>query len=249
MTRLALDLQYDGSLYHGWQKQENARTVQSVLEESLSLLFGRPTELVGCGRTDTGVHAAQYIAHFESEAMVDKFIHRLNKMLPSDIGIIGLYEVPENFHARFDAISRTYLYKISKQKPVFETNFVYWDRRSYDIDKMNQASELLLRHDDFAAFCKKKEEGKTTTCKVDRAAWTDMGNLLVFEIAADRFLRNMVRSIVGTLLQVGAGNISVDDFEKIIASKFRGNAGPSAPAKGLTLKSVEYNRADWKQIG
>lgn len=249
MVRYALELQYDGSHYHGWQCQKNVISVQQVLQESLSKILRSDIAVVGCGRTDTGVHASHYVAHFifESEISSD-FLFRLNNLLPKDIAVQSIHLVPENFNARFDAISRSYRYQMSTIKDPFSRDFSVVFYRSLDFDKMNQAAEMLKKHHEFGAFCKSHAQNKTNKCDVTEAYWERSGNNLIFKITANRFLRNMVRAIVGTLLEIGENKISLQEFEDIIESQNRQRAGYSVPAKGLFLENVLYNRTDWKLI-
>lgn len=248
MSRFAIELSYDGTNYHGWQSQKNAKSVQSEVEVCLFKLLRNPIKIFGCGRTDTGVHAKRFIAHFEHENLSEDFAFRMNKMLPDDIAINQVFEVPDKFHARFDAISRTYHYTISKNKEAIFRNQVYWDSRLYDLDLMNVACKIILQTKDFGAFCKQHSENKTNLCDVQIAEWTSHDHYLIFVVKADRFLRNMVRAMVGTMLELGRNRINMADFKSILVSKNRVLAGPSAPAQGLMLSDVEYNRTDWKSI-
>jgi tRNA pseudouridine38-40 synthase len=243
MPRYFLKLAYKGSNYHGWQKQDNAHTVQQELESALSALIGTTTETVGCGRTDTGVHAREFYTHFDSEnALTDKnfFIYKLNKILPPDISAASLFTVHPNANARFDALSRSYHYQIARRKNPFELDFSYYLYGVLDIGKMNSAAKLLFDHEDFSSFSKSNTQVVTNNCKIYKAEWYQKDDLLLFEIKANRFLRNMVRAIVGTLIQVGRGEITEAEFSDIIASKNRSRAGFSVPAEGLFLTQVDY---------
>ena len=248
MQRFFLKLGYNGSKYHGWQKQENAISVQQLIEEKLELLFGVKTDLVGCGRTDTGVHASFYIAHFDANNRysLTEMVHKLNAMLPKQIVVYEALPVRKNVHARFDAISRSYQYFITRIKDPFNVDLSYVYNRNLDIDLMNICSSRLLEFNDFKSFCKVGSDNKTTLCDVKIAFWEKTKNGLVYNITADRFLRNMVRAIVGTLLQVGEGKLTEADFIDIINGKDRSLAGTSAPASGLFLSNVEYPEEIWQ---
>ncbi|MEJ1223563.1 tRNA pseudouridine(38-40) synthase TruA [Sediminicola sp. 1XM1-17] len=233
---------YFGKTYHGWQKQPNALTVQQVMEETLSTLLRQTVELMGAGRTDAGVHAKQMYAHFEVDAIedTDDLCYRLNAFLPEDIAINGIYAVPKDAHARFDAVQRTYEYWIVQEKNPFYIDSAHYVKHPLDVDKMNEAASLLMRFNDFECFSKSNTDVKTFLCKLNRAEWTIQGDVLIFTITADRFLRNMVRAIVGTLLEVGLGKSTLENVEEIINSKDRSKAGVSVPAKGLYLTQVSY---------
>lgn len=233
---------YFGKSYHGWQRQPNAITVQQLLEEAFSTLLRQPVSLVGAGRTDTGVHARQMIAHMDIEKKIrrSELIHRLNAFLPDDIAVQDIFKVPTGAHARFDALERTYEYWLVTEKNPFYKDTAHYLRGPLELDKMNQAAQLLLQHEDFQCFSKSGSDVKTYNCQVRKAAWTRVGDRLVFTISADRFLRNMVRAVVGTLLEVGKGKLQPDDVKGIIKSGDRGKAGVSVPAKGLYLTRVSY---------
>jgi tRNA pseudouridine38-40 synthase len=248
LRRFVLELSYDGSNYHGWQIQENAHTIQGAITDCIFQVLQKDVKLFGCGRTDTGVHASNYIAHFDVESIPLDLRVNLNRVLPIDICIECIYEVKESFHARFDATKRTYLYRVVKEKPIFNRHEVHWDRRSYDLNLMNQSCDLILNNLDFGAFCKVKSENKTNECNVSVAEWTHSEEGLLFTVVSNRFLRNMVRAMVGTMLELGRKKITLTDFEKILASKNRTYAGPSAPAKGLILSDIEYDRTEWVRV-
>ncbi|MFT5941820.1 MAG: tRNA pseudouridine38-40 synthase [Sediminicola sp.] len=233
---------YFGKSYHGWQKQPNALTVQQVMEESFSILLRQPVELMGAGRTDAGVHAKQMYAHFEVDGLEDRedLCYRMNAFLPDDIAIGGIFEVPNEAHARFDALERTYEYWVVQEKSPFLMDSAHYIKFKLDLDKMNEAASLLMNYTDFECFSKSNTDVKTYLCKLKQAEWTIRGNVLVFTISADRFLRNMVRAIVGTLVEVGLGKSTLVDVEEIINSKDRSKAGVSVPAKGLYLTKVSY---------
>ena len=233
---------YLGKAYHGWQKQPNAQTVQQCMEECFSTLLRIPVELVAAGRTDTGVHASEMFAHFDHAGLnaTDELVHRLNSFLPDDIAICEIFEVREDAHARFSAIERTYTYHITQVKDPFHLDTAYYTRQSYDVDQMNEAAKMLLGKKDFECFSKSNTDVKTFICDLRSAYWEYQDNQMIFTISADRFLRNMVRAIVGTLLEVGSGKISLKDVNTIIKSKDRALAGVSVPAKGLSLVRVQY---------
>jgi tRNA pseudouridine38-40 synthase len=242
--RFFLTLAYKGTAYSGWQIQDNAPSVQAALQGALSVLLGEPTEVVGAGRTDAGVHAAYYVAHFDtvSEKPLDEdsFIYHLNAILPRDIAAFGVKRVTDEAHARFSATRREYKYYLTLEKDPFRTETAYRYPLALDMDRMNQSAEILMEYTDFESFCKADGNNKTTLCRIFASGWTRQGNLLIYTIAADRFLRNMVRAIVGTLIDVGRGKLSVDDFRAIIEAKSRCAAGTSAPAHGLFLTDVHY---------
>ncbi|MEQ8908549.1 MAG: tRNA pseudouridine(38-40) synthase TruA [Vicingaceae bacterium] len=240
--RYFLDLQFRGTNYHGWQVQPNANTVQAELEKALSTLLQNPTEIVGAGRTDTGVHAKQMVAHFEVEKAVDShsFLHRLNSLLPKDISALKVWQVKDDFHARFDASSRSYRYVISQTKDPFLQDLAYYFKHDLDVAAMNQAAKLLLGELDFSCFSKAHTQTFTNNCSLIQAVWKLEGHLLYFDVSANRFLRNMVRAMVGTLIEVGEGRRSVDSMQALIESKNRSEAGSSVPAHGLFLMEVKY---------
>ena len=240
--RYFIELSYNGTDYHGWQLQPNAITVQSVLDNALSILLKTPTTTMGAGRTDTGVHAAKMVAHFDFNTSIDldDLTYKLNSFLPKDIAVHQIQQVKDDAHARFDATQRTYFYKISTVKDVFNVDGVYYYNKNLDIDLMNKASKLLMEYSDFQCFSRAHSDVKTYLCAISEAHWTKEKNTVVFKISADRFLRNMVRAIVGTLLDVGNHKTSLEEFQKIIQSKDRSNAGASAPAKGLYLSEIIY---------
>ncbi len=240
--RYFIELSYKGTNYHGWQIQPNALTIQEILQKALSALLKNETEIIGAGRTDTGVHASYYIAHFDSDSEIDinKTAYSLNKMVPYDIAINRIFQVKDEAHSRFSAISRTYKYYITLKKNPFtlETQTYIWGK--LDVDLMNKACEILFQHIDFTSFSKLHTDTVTNNCSIIQAYWENGNNELIFTIKADRFLRNMVRAVVGTMLEVGRGKITLSDFNSIITSKNRSNAGVSAPAQGLFLYDIEY---------
>ncbi len=233
---------YLGKQYHGWQKQPNAQSVQESMEHCFVHLLKDDIELVAAGRTDTGVHAAEMYAHFDSSAKIDPpaMVKRLNSFLPEDIAVGEIFSVQDDAHARFSATERSYEYTITQSKDPFRLDTACYNRTQYDIDLMNEAANELLGKKDFECFSRTNTDVKTFVCDVREARWERQGDLLIFRISADRFLRNMVRAIVGTLLEVGQGKISVEDVKTIIKSRDRQNAGASVPAKGLSLVRVQY---------
>jgi tRNA pseudouridine38-40 synthase len=245
LQRYFIRLAYNGTSYHGWQIQENTtKTVQQVLNEMLSLLLNEKVIVTGCGRTDTGVHARDFYGHFDSSADLiperNKWIYKFNNALPQDIAIKEIYSVKENANARFDAVSRTYEYIITRKKNPFEIDKAWFLYGILDIEKMNEASQLLFNHIDFTSFSKSNTQSFTNNCKILKAGWREENDFLIFTISADRFLRNMVRAIVGTLIDIGKGKMNQEEFEEVIKSKDRSNAGFSVPAGGLYLIKVEY---------
>lgn len=243
MQRYFIQLSYDGTNYHGWQIQPNGITVQEVLEKVLSTISREKISVTGAGRTDTGVHASFYVAHFDSireNLDAQKILYSINSMLPHDIAVQNVYKVRADAHARFDALSRSYEYFLIKKKDPFCRFYTEKESAKLDIDKMNQAAAKLFNYIDFTSFSRLGTDVKTNNCKIMEAKWSDEGNRLIFRIKADRFLRNMVRAIVGTLLDVGLNKLSVEDFCKIIEVGNRGAAGASAPAKGLFLSDIIY---------
>ena len=243
MQRYFIQLSYDGTSYHGWQVQPNGISVQECLEKALLVVAREEVAVTGAGRTDAGVHASFYVAHFDASMGnldQDKILYNLNCLLPFDIAVQSIYKVNAEAHARFDALSRTYKYFISKRKDPFSRQYAIKETRMPDLEKMNEAARKLFDYIDFTSFSKLGTDVKTNNCKVELAQWKDEGDQLVFTIRADRFLRNMVRSIVGTLLEVGFGKLSIEEFCKIIEAKDRCAAGASVPAKGLFLVDIRY---------
>ncbi|WP_298543274.1 tRNA pseudouridine(38-40) synthase TruA [uncultured Aquimarina sp.] len=240
--RYFLELSYNGTPYHGWQRQPNAISVQEVLEDSLSLLLRRKIEVMGAGRTDTGVHARQIMVHFDSEVVLDTvhFKYKLNSLLPKEIAVQMVSLVKEDAHARFDAVSRSYEYIIALSKDPFRINSAYYLKKELDIDLMNEAAKLLLNYTNFKCFSKSKTDVKTYNCNITDAVWEKTGDVLVFKISANRFLRNMVRAIVGTLIEIGEHKLDLNDLKRIIKSENRSEAGYSVPAHGLYLTEVQY---------
>jgi tRNA pseudouridine38-40 synthase len=242
-VRYFIELQYDGAAYFGWQRQPDTATVQGTIEAKLSMLRGTPTEIVGAGRTDTGVNASFYTAHFDSDTTVDcqQLAYKLNKVLPADIAIMRIYEVEETKHARFDARQREYTYFLTPRKSPFRRYSAWHYTADINIDMMNEAAAKLLEHDDFTSFAKLNSNNKTNICHITHAEWrVESDGTLRFTIRADRFLRNMVRAIVGTLVDVGRGKYSVAEFEDIIVSRDLSRSSAGAPACGLFLSDVRY---------
>jgi tRNA pseudouridine38-40 synthase len=240
--RYFIELSYNGKKYHGWQIQPDAISIQEKLNLAVSTILQAKIEVVGAGRTDTGVHASQMFAHFDSDIEIEaKVVHRLNSILPNDITVYKVFLVADDCHARFHAESRSYEYRIWLGRNPFLLDFS-WQIHSQklDLSKMNEAAQLLLEYEDFQTFSKVKTDVYTFNCDVTQAFWKREGNLLTFHISANRFLRNMVRAIVGTLVDVGLDKISINEFRDIIESKSRGNAGLSVPAKGLFLTHIKY---------
>lgn len=241
--RYFLHLAYNGAAYCGWQRQPNAIGVQQVIEDSLSTMLRRPAAIVGAGRTDAGVHASCMYAHFDMEEPVkDKasFLRSLNHLCGKDIAIYDLIPVHEDAHARFDAVARTYKYYVSPLKSPFMYPYSWCLTSHLDYEAMNKAAEMLLEVEDFTSFAKLHSDAKTNICKVTEAAWRKEGDMWVFTITADRFLRNMVRAVVGTLIEVGRGKMSLERFRQVIEAKDRCEAGTSVPAQGLFLHRVTY---------
>ena len=242
--RFFIQLSYNGTNYHGWQIQPNATSVQETLTKALSVVLNKKDiEIMGAGRTDSGVHASQMFAHFDYENEIDSqtIVHKLNSFLPKDIAVSDIILVDENAHARFDAIQRTYEYKINSSKNVFLDKLSWYYNKELNVNAMNESAELLLKFIDFQCFSKVHTDVNTFNCSITEAFWKKENDQLIFTISADRFLRNMVRSIVGTLVYVGLGKISKADFQTIIESKDRKKAGFSVPAHGLYLTKIKYD--------
>ena len=239
--RYFLELAYFGKAFHGWQRQPNALSVQEVVEDALFTLLQQNIEIVAAGRTDAGVHARQIFAHFDVDKEFGKeFTFRLNSLLPKDIAAINILKVKNDAHARFDALSRSYEYKIVSYKDVFSINTAYYLQRELDVQKMNSAAGILKEYSNFKCFSRSRTDVKTYNCKIAQAHWVEKNDELIFKIQADRFLRNMVRAIVGTLVEIGLGKMEVAQIHEIIRSENRSTAGPSVPAHGLFLTGVEY---------
>ena len=252
MPRYFIEFSYDGSNYHGIQKQPYSLTIQEILETNISKYSGSNINLTLAGRTDAGVHAKQMFAHFDIEHDFNKtnFCRSINMMIPKDICVECLSEVAEDLHARFDAISRTYEYFISSKKDPFNYKFSYYFRDKLDIDKMNESCQILIKHKNFKCFSKSNTDVKTYDCDIQFAEWNISDKGYNFSVKANRFLRNMVRSIVGTMIQIGIQKISDKDFQIILDSQDRRNAGYSVPASGLFLTNIDYKEkfeTSWKK--
>lgn len=243
-TRYFIFISYKGTSYHGWQIQPNSVTVQKILDEALTVVLNEKISTIGAGRTDTGVHAIYFCAHFDSISpdllSLGNLIFRLNQYLPSDISVFSLKKVVPDASARYSATSRTYKYYISRIKDPFSLYSSWYLHGSIYIDSMNEACHLLLNHSDFTSFSRLHSGSKSNICKIYSAVWMESDKGIVFTITADRFLRNMVRAIVGTMVEVGFGKMDLKEFEDIILAKDRCKAGKSAPAKGLFLADIEY---------
>ncbi len=243
MPRFIIKLAYSGTNYHGWQMQDNAHSVQSELSEKLSILTKQKVSITGCGRTDTGVHSREFYAHFDIDKLdwnTKDLVYKLNSFLPYDIVIYGINEVSSEFNTRFDAKSRTYRYYLTTVKDPFKEKTSYYYNGKLDLENMNRACEFLYDYTDFTSFSKLHTQTATNNCKINYALFEIFDNEIVFTITADRFLRNMVRAIVGTLLEIGKGKMQVEAIRDIIIAKDRSKAGFSVPAHGLFLEKVDY---------
>ena len=241
--RYFIHLAYDGTRYHGWQIQPNGISVEGEIELRLSTLLRQPIDIVGAGRTDAGVHARHMVAHFDFEDGCDtkQLCYRLNRMMPPDICIYKIEKVADDLHARFSATSRTYHYYISTKRNPFNRQYTWLCHYDLDFELMNQAAEILMEYNDFASFCKSHTDVKTTLCNIIEAKWIkDDEGCYYFRIKANRFLRNMVRAVVGTLVEIGRHRLSLDDFRNVIEGKKRTMAGESMPANALFLEKIEY---------
>jgi tRNA pseudouridine38-40 synthase len=244
--RYFVEFAYNGTHYHGWQYQPNAISVQETLNKVFSTLLQATIDIMGAGRTDAGVHAKLMYGHFDTDIVIDnsKFIHKANSFLPKDIVIYNIILVHDDAHARFDATLRTYNYHITTFKNVFNNDLSWYTTKNLDIAAMNEAAKKLLDFTDFKCFSKSNTEVNNYNCKITEAFWSIEKEQIIFTISANRFLRNMVRAIVGTLVNVGLHKISQADFVKIIESQNRENAGFSVPAHGLFLTKIEYPYID-----
>jgi tRNA pseudouridine38-40 synthase len=243
-TRYFIFISYRGTFYHGWQIQPDSVTVQKVLDDALSTILGEKISTIGAGRTDTGVHALFFCAHFDCQsselAMEEKLLFRLNRFLPADISVSSIKKVLPDVSARFNAISRTYKYYISRVKDPFFDDSSWFLHGNLNVEEMNKACLILADYNDFTSFSRLHSGSKTNICRIYNAIWEEEATRLVFTITADRFLRNMVRAIVGTMVEIGFSKISLKEFEEIILARDRCYAGMSAPAKGLFLINIEY---------
>jgi tRNA pseudouridine38-40 synthase len=243
VVRYFIHFAYDGTNYHGWQIQPDANSVQEELQKALSVLLRHDVEIVGAGRTDAGVHARQMVAHFEWDGQLDcqQTAYRLGRMLPRDIAIYRMEPVADDMHARFSAVRRTYHYYLHTERDPFCRQYSCELHYDLDFERMNEAGRILCTYEDFGAFCKSHSDVKTTLCKVSEAHWIQVDSThWYFRISANRFLRNMVRAVVGTMIDVGRGRITLDDFRKIVEGKQRTQAGESMPAHALFLEEIEY---------
>ena len=242
MARYFIELAYKGTDYHGWQIQKNATGVQHFLNRALSLKTSRHIETVGSGRTDKGVHALQQYAHFDIDKKIneEQLAFQLNRVLPNDIVVMSIYEVKSDAHARFDAIARSYKYKINQVKDPFLINTSYYRRGDLDLKLMNRAAELLKGTQDFESFSKVKTDVNHFICTISKSEWIQKGDQINYSVTADRFLRGMVRTLVGTMLDIGIGKTSLEELKNIIASLDRKKAGRAVPAHGLFLTEVKY---------
>ena len=240
--RYFIELSYFGKAYHGWQNQPDSISVQEVLETEIRKILSGEIAIVGAGRTDAGVHASQMFAHFDISEKIDVELtrYKLNSMLPKDIAIAKIFRVTDDAHARFDAISRSYEYHLVQEKNVFNIDTAWFFKHELDVDKMNEAASILKKYTNFKCFSKSRTDVRTYNCKIEEAYWVIEGNKLVFHITADRFLRNMVRAIVGTLIEIGQNKKPVNYIHKVIESEDRGMAGTSVPAHGLYLTGITY---------
>ncbi|WP_316804942.1 tRNA pseudouridine(38-40) synthase TruA [Pedobacter nototheniae] len=242
--RYFIQLAYDGSLYHGWQIQPNAITVQEYLDKAMSIYFRQTIETLGCGRTDAGVHATEFFAHFDventDEARVLNAVSGINALLPYQIAAKKIIAVAADAHARFDATARAYKYYIHFEKDPFKLNRSWLVKDKLNVVLMNEAAKVLFNYQDFSCFSKSNTQTFTNNCRITEAFFEEKEEGLVFTIKADRFLRNMVRAIMGTLVRVGKGEIDIEDLKKIIESKNRSKAGQSVAACGLYLVKIEY---------
>ena len=241
--RYFIKLSFSGKNYHGWQVQQNAHAVQAEVDKALSVLLKEEIKSIGCGRTDTGVHAKVFYAHFDALLEIENeeyFIHHFNCLVPHDIAVQQLIPVEPTAHARFDAVSRTYEYFLYHHKDPFLNESAYFFPYQLDLGKMNHACSVLKEYNDFSCFSKSRTQVKTTICKIEEALWREETNRIIFRITADRFLRNMVRAIVGTMTEIGESKIDEKKFRDIIEGKSRSDAGFSVPAHGLYLIDVKY---------
>lgn len=239
--RFFFEVAYNGKNYNGWQSQKNGIGIQAVLEDSLSKLLQQKVDIVGSGRTDAGVHCEQQFFHTDiNEALPANFLIRVNSFLPQDICIRSIRSVKADASARYDAIERSYRYQITRRKDPFNAGYAWHFFKKIDLKTMNATAALLLGEQDFECFSKVKTDVNHFVCDIKRAEWVEEGNMLLFYISANRFLRGMVRAIVGTLLDVGTGKIDAEQFESIIKSRDRKQAGANVPACGLFLTQVKY---------
>jgi tRNA pseudouridine38-40 synthase len=241
MARYFIELSYDGALFGGFQIQQNKATVQGALEKAMEVLFRVPIALTGASRTDAGVHAFQNFLHFDTDLdILPKHIYNLNALLPNSVVVKGIYIVPDTAHSRFDAIKRGYIYKIHNIKDPFSEGRSWYYPFPLDLNLMQLAADSLLTYTDFESFSKKNTQVNTFQCTITKAIWTLSGSDIRFEIHSNRFLRGMIRGLVGTMLQVGRGHISIAEWHEIVASKDEQRVDFSTPAYGLYLSEINY---------
>lgn len=242
MRNIKILIEYDGTNYKGWQIQSNAKTVQDVLTNSLRSITGGDVTLTGAGRTDSGVHAIGQVANFRTESKIsaDKFLEALNGTLPKDIRILNAVEIKVDFHSRRDAIERQYLYKVIKRESALARFYAYDPGYELSFKDMETAANIIKAKTDFSSFCKTSSKTENKKCKILKSEWRENGDYLYYTIAADRFIYNMVRSLVGTMIEVGRGKTTVTEFEEIFDKADRRAAGPNAPPHGLYLEKVIY---------
>lgn len=251
MHRYFAQIAYKGSAYHGWQEQPNALTVQELVNKALSTVTRQKVDTTGCGRTDTGVHASQFFLHFDLDSPIDdveKALFQLNALLPHDIRTYLLIEVEATSHARFDAIKRSYSYYIFRKPSAFLQEFGWYFNRPLELEKMNTAAHLCLNHVDYACFGKSGGQQFTNNCTITECKWIEEGEILRFTVSANRFLRGMVRAMVGTFIDVGLNKISIEDFKTILENGDRGQAGQSVPPQGLFLEEIVYPYINSKRV-
>ena len=250
-TRYMLELAYRGTAYAGWQRQPNARSVEEVIDTALTTVLGEPIKLVGCGRTDAGVHASNYAAHFDyGGELPPRLLGRLNRYLPEDIALRALYVIPEDLHARFSATGRSYVYRLSYDKDPFRTDTVAWlpKLRELDRERMQAAADLLLEYGEFAPFCKTNSDAYTMRCTLTESRWEFGESGLCYRVSANRFLRGMVRLMVGMCLRVGSGRLPLDEVRLALDRQQRLARPLSVPAAGLFLTEVVYDRTSWRGV-
>ena len=248
-NRYFFEIAFNGSNYHGWQKQPNQITVQEVCNEKISVMLGEDINCHGCGRTDAGVHATKFLFHFDTPQLLDyNFAYKLNSFFPQDIKMLKMYGLKKRIHARYDALSRTYEYLISHGKSPFLPDMTASFHENFDMGLMNEACSILLKYNDFETFSKSNNSHSHYLCDLYEASWREEKELLIFRISANRFVRSMVRLIVGTLLEIGKQKISIEEFKVIIESKDRTKAGKSVPAYGLYLVDVAYPEGVFKEF-
>lgn len=248
-VRYCIHLAYNGTNYCGWQRQNDNPTVQQTVEDALTVLLRTPISIQGCGRTDSGVHAADFYAHADIAVPVpDNLVFKLNSYLPPDIRIFDIYPVSSHFHARFDATARTYRYYLSNQRLPFQQGLYARTYYTLDIELMNRGAAILMNYEDFSSFAKTHTNVKTNICHLYEAYWDVQGEMMVFTIKANRFLRNMVRAITGTLVDVGRGHLSCEDLRSVVECRDRNAAGTSMPACGLFLAKVDYPSEKLRQL-